>query len=316
MGFGLMVEDYWNVCALIAFYTLVVLSILMVLLGGFGHHITELEHSRVMLCLKLGFAIRIMYSMALGLVKISTCVMLSRIFSMPAIKLMARILIGLTCCWIVTTVLTGFLICRPLQMVWDPFIPGGKCDNQIILFAASGIVNVVTDFFILLVPLPVVSKLKLPRASKFGLLIIFCMGILTMLFGSVRIAILFRVSRLDFTYSGKTLQIMTISEAALAIMVASSPMLRPLVDRVSPPPIISTIRNSRSSGSSGGFDDKYCQGLNTPSTCSKSLRNKSQVFEPIGDSKLTIVHIKCYEVTKNEANLRPWDDVDDGMEVV
>ncbi len=58
---------------------------------------------------------------------------------------------------------------------------GGKCGSQIMVFASLGIVNVVTDLFILLVPLPVVLKLELPRTSKIGLLVIFCLGIVYVL---------------------------------------------------------------------------------------------------------------------------------------
>ncbi len=115
--------------------------------------------------------------MTLGLTKIGICTMLSRIFDVPSIRLIVRILIGFTCCWMIAAVLIGFLNCHPLQIGWDPLIPGGKCGDQILLFAASGLAGVMTDFFIFLVPIPVILKLDLPRASKFGLLLIFGLGI-------------------------------------------------------------------------------------------------------------------------------------------
>lgn len=76
------------------------------------------------------------------------------------------------------TVLIGFLICHPVQVNWDPLLTGRKCGNPNIAFAVAGIMDVTTDFFVLLVPIPTVLKLNLPRASKVGLIFIFCMGIL------------------------------------------------------------------------------------------------------------------------------------------
>jgi hypothetical protein len=104
--------------------------------------------------------------------------MLTRIFDKPMLKLAARILIGVSCCWMAMGILIGCFICHPIQMNWNPFTLGGKCGNQKRAFAITGIVDVVTDLAILLVPIPMVWKLQLPKANKLGLLVIFCMGIL------------------------------------------------------------------------------------------------------------------------------------------
>ncbi|KAH8659342.1 hypothetical protein BGZ60DRAFT_415072 [Tricladium varicosporioides] len=287
----------------------------LVILGGFGHHVMELAKFRILRCLKLGFSSQILYTVTLGFVKISICAMLARIFSLSISKLIAQILIGLSCCWMTSTVLIGFLICHPVQMNWNPLITDGKCGDRNLAFTVAGIVNVMTDFFILLVPIPMVLKLTLPKASKFGLLLIFCMGILTMVIGSVRITVLLDVDFMDFTFSGKTLHIFTIAEAGVAIMVSSSPMLRPILNRVSHSSIFST---KRSSGNNRGSKDRDSQS-NTPSAniFSTSLRNSSQDPAPAGDTDINFVSLEMetHHITTFGTNPRSTNGVDD-METV
>ncbi len=122
-----------------------------------------------------------------------------------------------------------------------------------------------------------------------------------MFFGSVRIAIIFNVSLVDFTYSGKTLQIVTVCEVAVALMVASTPMLRPLFDRVPPHSRISMIRKSYNSG---GSNYTYGQEFDTPrASMRSSLGPTSQVCTPIGekDTKSPIAHVETSEVSELEA---------------
>jgi hypothetical protein len=74
--------------------------------------------------------------------------------------------------------LISFLICHPVQMNWNLLTLGGKCGNQTVAFAATGVMDVITDLLILILPIPIVLKIELPRANKIALLVIFCLGIL------------------------------------------------------------------------------------------------------------------------------------------
>ena len=80
--------------------------------------------------------------------------------------------------WAIMTILIGLLICRPLSMNWNPLTPGGKCGNQTAAFAAVGVVDLLTDLLILVLPLPMVVRLQVSRANKIGLVAIFGAGVL------------------------------------------------------------------------------------------------------------------------------------------
>lgn len=76
------------------------------------------------------------------------------------------------------TILIGILICQPVEMNWNPQTPGGHCGNQNAAYSAVGVVDIVVDFAILLLPIPTVLKLQLPTANRIGLMFVFSFGIL------------------------------------------------------------------------------------------------------------------------------------------
>lgn len=135
-----------------------------------------------------------------------------------------------------------------------------------------------------------------------------------MVVGSVRVAVLLDVNFIDFTYSGKTLHILSVSEAAVAIMVSSSPMLRPVLNRV---PYGSIFSTNRRSGDDGESRDRFGR-LNTHNRgiFSNSLQKNSQELSPMRDIDInsTPVDRDIQNVTKFDADQRSPDDVDDGEE--
>lgn len=66
--------------------------------------------------------------------------------------------------------------CRPIQMGWDAAITDGECVNRPAVYIATAIVNIVTDLCILVLPIPMVAKLKMPRRQKLGLMAMFIIG--------------------------------------------------------------------------------------------------------------------------------------------
>lgn len=120
----------------------------------------------------------------MGLVKISICCLLDRIFIARWFKIGIRCAIALAVCWAIMTVLIGICICKPVARNWDTNIPG-SCGNQNAAFSAVGYIDLLSDGLILVLPIPIVLQLQLPRANKIGLLAIFCGGILYVVSSSI-----------------------------------------------------------------------------------------------------------------------------------
>ena len=66
--------------------------------------------------------------------------------------------------------------CVPLRKLWNPAVPG-TCFNYEALIIASGVLNVVTDFAILGLPMPLLWRLEAPTRRKRLLSIVFSFGV-------------------------------------------------------------------------------------------------------------------------------------------
>ena len=70
----------------------------------------------------------------------------------------------------------ALLVCQPLEFNWNSTIEG-HCGNRTTALEAVGILNLITDFFIFLLPMPVLWGLQLPVGKKIGLTATFGIGI-------------------------------------------------------------------------------------------------------------------------------------------
>ncbi|POS74512.1 integral membrane protein [Diaporthe helianthi] len=193
--------------------------------------------------------IQALYGLSMCTVKWSMLFMLKRIFAIKPFEIITWIIIGLQAGWLVMTVLIGFLICRPVQKNWDPTVEGA-CGNQIAGYTAVSVVNVVVDVLMLLLPLPMVYRLQTKPGYKVGLFAIFSIGIVTIAFSAVRLTSLNSIDFEDFSYTVIPVMTWTTAEAGVAILVASSALLRPVFDKLFHR--ILSLSSYKTPGASGG----------------------------------------------------------------
>lgn len=74
-------------------------------------------------------------------------------------------------------ILANIFQCRPIHAGWDFFYPG-HCASLQNITVATGVLNILSDVAIVIVPIPVILKLQLRPAKMFGLLAIFSSGVL------------------------------------------------------------------------------------------------------------------------------------------
>ncbi|KAI1120479.1 hypothetical protein F5Y10DRAFT_283257 [Nemania abortiva] len=79
-----------------------------------------------------------------------------------------------------------FLICIPPEASWNPFIPG-KCINRWAADVATFSFNLVTDIFTFLLPQKVIWSLNMPTIHRFGISVIFSLGLLTCICAAARV---------------------------------------------------------------------------------------------------------------------------------
>lgn len=209
---------------------------------------------------------QVFYATTLGLIKISICLFLARIFSAANnFRKWAYAVIAFIAAWSIMVILTAFVLCQPVAYNWDDTIPGGKCADQPAAFLAIGILDLVVDLMVLVLPLPMIWNLQLPMTNKIALFAIFGVGILyvsrfpchrsdanglcsTMVISCLRIYALHTVSYMDITYTAAYPVLWSFTEPAIGISVASAPLLRPLFKGKMFGSLFGTRKGSRGTG--------------------------------------------------------------------
>lgn len=66
--------------------------------------------------------------------------------------------------------------CRPLAAAWQ-WDQSGQCFDLVTLFLASSPINILSDLAILILPLPIITGLRIERKEKIGLVLAFLCGV-------------------------------------------------------------------------------------------------------------------------------------------
>ena len=98
-----------------------------------------------------------------------------RIFATETFRRVALISMVVVAIWFLGAGLTDILVCLPVQSFWNPTVKG-HCLNFDLYFLVIGIIETVIDLFILILPVPVISTIRLPPRSKIMLYGIFLLG--------------------------------------------------------------------------------------------------------------------------------------------
>jgi hypothetical protein len=114
--------------------------------------------------------------------KIAILLQLLDIFAPPQVLRNLRwytlwTLIGLNTAFFTTLMFVEIFQCVPRKKIWNPTVQG-KCININQTFVATGVINVVDDWVILILPLVWTWKLQLRTKQKIGVSLIFATGLL------------------------------------------------------------------------------------------------------------------------------------------
>lgn len=225
----LAIEDYVILAAQFLLYGMGSAVMLEVFLASAGHHAYAIPPANVATFLKILVAMQVFYGSVLALIKTSICLFYIKIFFVKPFRIACWIVIAFIICWGTMVVLTGFLLCTPLAFNWDPTIPGGKCANERAAFIAVGVLDLLTDVCVFVLPIPMIWQLQVAKGNKMALFAIFGLGILTMVISILRIQALLATDFLDITFSASYPLLWSFLEPALGITVACGPTLGPLV---------------------------------------------------------------------------------------
>ncbi|KAJ5963706.1 uncharacterized protein N7479_003582 [Penicillium vulpinum] len=234
---SLGLDDYCMIGATFLIMACTVVVILMVTNGGVGLHANtgEVPFTDIQFNLKMLIACQVLYGTGLALVKTSMMTLYHKLFGIKANMQVAIYVTGaIVWAWALSIILESFLICHPVAFNWNPTLPGGGCGNRNAAFVIAGVLNMVTDFMVMALPIPYIWKLQLRIGRKIGLLVAFSIGIFVSAISMVRVVSLMNVDFNDLTYTLPIPLMWSMLEQQLAIVAANLPLLRRVFSNVLP----------------------------------------------------------------------------------
>ncbi|KAF8855779.1 hypothetical protein BDZ45DRAFT_746064 [Acephala macrosclerotiorum] len=201
---------------------------------GLGKHISTVSLYDLEQVLRCLWGSILCYNMSLTLTKISIVLQYLRVFVGPRIRYACRSTIGFIIIYGIWTIVSGIFTCVPVAAFWDLNIHG-HCIAHKFLWFFNAAMNIVTDLTILILPMPVLSTLKLPLKQKVGLMMIFALGGFVCLVSILRLHSLYVVSiSEDTTWANTEAAIWSSIEINTGIVCASLPTIKPVISWIFP----------------------------------------------------------------------------------
>lgn len=265
-------------------------------IGSYDHHI----HASVVA--KLVVVSNDLWILIVKITKASILVQYFRVFTGRVIRILCFALLAVTlpaACW---GIFGGTFLCSPTAKLWKPQLPGHCMDAQVYWVSVAG-TDIGLDFLTLLLPLPAITKLHLPRKQKISLVLVFLLGFSVCLFSVARLAtVTATAARGHFVASGVWAIIWSPIEANVGIICASLLALKPLMDLLFPklmqevePPKHSmrlamveageTTGQSRPSASDQATLVRFQSGLPTTPTSMRTDSQGSSVIKKFGTAR-------------------------------
>jgi hypothetical protein len=116
------------------------------------------------------------YAMSLAFAKLSILFLYMRFLVHGPQRIANYILLGIITACNIWVFITNFIQCIPLEAQWNPEVKG-TCLGLAVSIGNS-ILHVITDFFMFLLPIPTLLKLKVNTKQKIGLPLVFSLGFL------------------------------------------------------------------------------------------------------------------------------------------
>ncbi|VUC35186.1 unnamed protein product, partial [Clonostachys rosea] len=231
--------DDWLMFPVGAFYTV---STVFSHYGGhmaYGVDMWTLEAHQVTQSSKYFYISDLFYLVAIALTKISMLWFYLRIFPPNKhFRFLVYTSIAFTAIPTTALVFLNILKCIPVHSVWDgwmnPSSPARYFNSQILKYVSSGL-NIVQDLIIFLLPMGSLLRLKMDNRSKWGISLMFGLGILILVTSCVRLKYITSygtANNASWEYTDTI--IWTGLELSVVIIVACLPAIWLLVKRILP----------------------------------------------------------------------------------
>ncbi|EEQ28754.1 conserved hypothetical protein [Microsporum canis CBS 113480] len=207
------------------------------------------------------FVIEILYTLSVCFTKYSILLFYWRIFNATSIRIPIYIITSIVTGWGIGVIGTTIFQCLPIQGFWDKKIVSVCGVDVNSFFIGNAVPNIVTDWALLLLPLPYIWRLHRNTVQKLAIYATFLLGGFICIISIIRLIIMLRaykVPSIDVTWVFIGPSTWTAVETNIGVVSACLPSLRPLLRHfggsTEPKP---SSYNHREVGFSGGSGYSY-----------------------------------------------------------
>ncbi|KAH9809540.1 hypothetical protein Tdes44962_MAKER06148 [Teratosphaeria destructans] len=203
---------------------------------GLGVHEASLDYEQKKSGMMFFFLFEIFWCLSVVPTKLSISFMLMRVAG--PLRTYTWLLWGMSALFTVMDLVAFFYIvfqCTPVSYAWDTDTPGGFCRPSYILadiYYATTAVNIVTDWFVALLPIPLLWSVPLNTNAKLSVFFLFSLGVLASVAGCIRLKYTVSLTNSgDYLHSVANVVIWGYAEVGIGFFVSCLGTLRPLFKR-------------------------------------------------------------------------------------
>ncbi|KAL4869194.1 hypothetical protein BDV12DRAFT_208736 [Aspergillus spectabilis] len=204
--------------------------------AGYGLHTWDMTTSLYSTYTKGVLASAIIYIPALAFAKLALLILFYTLLSLtPFWKYLIYTIAFLISGYSIALILALIFGCSPIEKAWNPRITEGTCISQNGVYLATAVTNTVSDLVLIMIPVPIVAKLRLGFWRRVGVVCMFGVGGLTTIMSIVRLATLMpQITTEDQPWGLAEADIFIIIEANLIVLCACLPYLRQFIRHHAP----------------------------------------------------------------------------------
>ncbi|KAI1150710.1 hypothetical protein F4825DRAFT_452225 [Nemania diffusa] len=185
----------------------------------------------------------VLFSLSSLFVKTALLALYLRVFS-PNVIARVMIWVGVTTIVIfyITSIILNIRFCVPISMTtpvpnqdaWAKKLKASSCSQPVYnLNAAVGLFGVVSDLYVLIIPVSMVYKLRIPRNRKIGILGIFLTGLLAVALSITSTAFRFiQLQSYDFTWDSIPSYTLRAAELNIGLICSCMPVIFVILKRI------------------------------------------------------------------------------------
>jgi hypothetical protein len=176
------------------------------------------------------YAVPMIYSTALYAIKLSMVLFYIRMTAgiTGRFNLLCRLTIAVITAFFVAQLVLSIAQCVPVAKNWDKQLPG-YCMDKSTLYYPTTIFTIVTDLWVIGLPIPMIWQLRQPRAEKIAILAIFFTAIIATIASGVRLYVIKEfINSTENLYDGSRITMWSFIEINLGMICASAPAMKPL----------------------------------------------------------------------------------------